>query len=58
MTGGTGKNGTEYEVAIDEMLARTNTKIAPWTVIGSDDKWAARVQTINAVTSYCRKLLE
>jgi len=48
----------QYEVAIDEMLARTNTKIAPWTVIGSDDKWAARVQTINAVTSYCRKLLE
>src|SRR5208283_1519201 len=42
----------QYEVAIDEMLARTNTKIAPWTVIGSDDKWAARVQTINAVTSY------
>ncbi|MGB8309115.1 MAG: polyphosphate:AMP phosphotransferase [Methanoregula sp.] len=48
----------QYEVAIDEMLARTNTKIAPWTVIGSDDKWTARVKSIEAVTSYCKKLLE
>ncbi len=48
----------QYDEAVDEMLARTNTKIAPWTVIGSDDKWAARVQTIEEVTSYCRKLLE
>jgi AMP-polyphosphate phosphotransferase len=48
----------QYEIAIDEMLTRTNTKIAPWTVIGSDDKWAARVQTIKEVTSYCQKLLE
>lgn len=47
-----------YDRAIDEMLARTSTKIAPWTVIGSEDKWPARIQTIETVTSYCRDLLE
>lgn len=49
---------SDYDDAIDEMLARTNTKIAPWTVIGSDDKWAARVKTLETVTAYCRTLLE
>jgi len=47
-----------YESAVDDMLARTNTEIAPWTVIGANDKWAARVQTLETVTSMCRKLLE
>jgi polyphosphate:AMP phosphotransferase len=47
-----------YEKAVDDMLARTNTGIAPWTVIGANDKWAARVQTLETITSMCRKLLE
>jgi polyphosphate:AMP phosphotransferase len=48
----------QYEKAFNEMLERTNTKSAPWTVIESDDKWAARVKTMETVTSYCQKLLE
>jgi len=47
-----------YDTAIDEMLARTNTKIAPWTVIDSDDKWYARVKTLETVAEYCKQLLE
>jgi polyphosphate:AMP phosphotransferase len=47
-----------YDKAVDEMLARTNTEIAPWTVIGSEEKWPARIHTIETVTAYCRDLLE
>jgi polyphosphate kinase 2 (PPK2 family) len=39
------------------MLARTNTKIAPWNVIESDDKWHARVKTLEIVAEHCRNLL-
>jgi polyphosphate:AMP phosphotransferase len=47
-----------YNKAIDEMLARTSTTIAPWTVIGSEDKWYARTKTLETVVAYCEKLLE
>ncbi len=46
-----------YEAATDEMLARTSTKSAPWTIIESDDKWYARLKTLETVTAYCEKLL-
>lgn len=48
----------EYSLAIDEMLARTSTKHAPWTIIESDDKWHARYMTLKTVTDYCERLLE
>ncbi len=38
-----------YTTAIEETLARTHTKDAPWTVIRSDDKRRARVNAIRAV---------
>ncbi len=34
----------EYETAVEEMLARTSTANAPWTVIAGNDKRHARVQ--------------
>jgi polyphosphate:AMP phosphotransferase len=46
-----------YESATDEMLARTSTKTAPWTIIESDDKWYARLKTLETVTRYCESLL-
>jgi AMP-polyphosphate phosphotransferase len=46
-----------YEVAVDEMLARTNTPYAPWIVIESDNKWYARVKAIKEVIRYTEKLL-
>jgi polyphosphate:AMP phosphotransferase len=47
-----------YETAINEMLARTSTRHALWTIIESDDKWHARLKTLETVTGYCEKLLE
>ena len=46
-----------YESATNEMLARTSTKTAPWTIIESDDKWHARLKTLQTVIRYCEKLL-
>ena len=46
-----------YESATDEMLARTSTKSVPWTIIESDDKWYARLKTLQTVITYCVKIL-
>jgi AMP-polyphosphate phosphotransferase len=46
-----------YDLAVDEMLARTNTRHAPWIVIESDDKWYARVKTLKNVIRYAGELL-
>ena len=41
----------DYSAARDEMLARTHTAMAPWTVVRADDKKAARLELIRAVLS-------
>jgi AMP-polyphosphate phosphotransferase len=46
-----------YDEAVDEMLARTSTDIAPWTVIESNDKWYARVKALKTVIASAQKLL-
>ncbi|MFA4876607.1 MAG: polyphosphate:AMP phosphotransferase [Methanoregula sp.] len=46
-----------YEEAVNEMLARTSTEAAPWTVIESDDKWYARVKAIKTVIKTAQSLL-
>jgi polyphosphate:AMP phosphotransferase len=46
-----------YESAVDEMLTRTSTTVAPWTVVESDDKWYARVKTLQTIIACCQKLL-
>lgn len=39
----------QYEVAVDEMIAKTSTQTAPWHIIQSKDKMYARVQALNVV---------
>ena len=46
-----------YDAAIDEMLARTSTAAAPWTVVESDDKWFARIKALKTVISYGERLM-
>jgi AMP-polyphosphate phosphotransferase len=46
-----------YDEAVDEMLARTSTDIAPWTVIESNDKGYARVKALKTVIATIQKLL-
>jgi polyphosphate kinase 2 (PPK2 family) len=38
-----------YEEAVEEMLQRTDTAVAPWHVIAADDKRWARVAVVRAV---------
>jgi polyphosphate:AMP phosphotransferase len=42
----------KYEEAVDEMLARTSTPVAPWTIIESDDKAYARLKSLKTVIEY------
>jgi len=40
----------QYEVAVDEMLARTHTAQAPWIVVESNSKKYARIKVLQSVT--------
>jgi polyphosphate kinase 2 (PPK2 family) len=39
----------EYEAAVEEMIARTDTSVAPWHVIAAEDKRFARVAVVRTV---------
>lgn len=43
------ENWDQYQVAAHEMLARTNTSYAPWSLIGANDKRHARLQVLRIV---------
>ncbi len=51
------KNWEQYEEAVDEMLARSSTDYAPWTVVESNDKWFARVKALKTIIATAEKLL-
>jgi polyphosphate:AMP phosphotransferase len=38
-----------YEIAINEMIARTSTSLAPWSIIPGNDKRLARLRSIETV---------
>lgn len=38
-----------YEVAVNQMILRTNTPIAPWQIVAANDKYYARVRVIQTV---------
>jgi polyphosphate kinase 2 (PPK2 family) len=39
-----------YNVAVNQMIQRTSTPAAPWTVVAGNDKYYARVKVIKTVT--------
>ncbi|NJN75079.1 MAG: polyphosphate:AMP phosphotransferase [Synechococcaceae cyanobacterium RL_1_2] len=39
----------EYHVAVNQMIARTHTPHAPWTIIAGNDKYFARVKVLETV---------
>ena len=47
----------QYKVAVEEMLFRTSTPYAPWTIVESNCKWYARVKAIDTVCKAIRKRL-
>jgi polyphosphate kinase 2 (PPK2 family) len=47
-----------YAKAIDEMLERTSTTYAPWTVVEANDKYYARIKVLRSVVEAIEKALE
>src|SRR5215213_2636688 len=47
----------DYQEAVDEMLERTDTAVAPWTVVAAEDKRTARVTVVRTVCDAIEKAL-
>lgn len=47
-----------YEVAVNQMIQRTSTPTAPWTIIPANDKHYARVKVIETVTQAIKNKLK
>ena len=45
----------EYEIAVTEMLERTDTSFAPWVVVEGDDKRYARVKVVETVNMHLER---
>ncbi|MGD0816961.1 MAG: polyphosphate:AMP phosphotransferase [Methanomassiliicoccales archaeon] len=48
----------QYELAVEEMLMRTSTRKAPWTVVESNDKYFSRVKVLRTVIEAVEKKLD
>jgi polyphosphate kinase 2 (PPK2 family) len=48
------KKWPQYEAAVEEMLLKTSTLTAPWTVVPGNQKWVARVAVVKAVVEALR----
>ncbi len=48
----------QYEKAIDEMLAKTSTKFAPWHILESNDKKYARIKALKVIIKAIEDKLE
>jgi len=44
-----------YKVAVEEMLFRTSTPYAPWTIVEADCKWHARLKVLDTVIDAIEK---
>jgi len=48
----------KYEAAVEDMLLRTSTLTAPWTIVEGNDKWFARVKTLRTLVELLSKELD
>ena len=48
----------DYVAALNEMVARTSTKHAPWNLIAANDKRFARMQVLKIVADALKKGLQ
>ncbi len=47
----------DYAAAVEEMLARTSTPVAPWTVVEAQDKLFARVKVVKTIVDALERAL-
>jgi polyphosphate:AMP phosphotransferase len=48
----------KYLVAADDMFAITNTRTAPWTILGAEDRYYTRIQVLKTVIARLEKALK
>jgi polyphosphate kinase 2 (PPK2 family) len=48
---------SSYKEAVEDMLLKTSTLAAPWTIIESNDKWFGRVKTLRSLVETLSKEL-
>lgn len=48
------KKWPQYEAAVADMVDRTSTEIAPWTLVEAEDKYFARVKVVKTVVERLR----
>ncbi|MCV6639024.1 polyphosphate:AMP phosphotransferase [Candidatus Albibeggiatoa sp. nov. NOAA] len=48
----------DYALAVNDMVARTSTQYAPWTLIAGDDKRFARIEALKTVCERLEKALD
>jgi len=48
----------KYEIAVNEMLYRTSTDYAPWTVVEANSKYYARLKVLATVVDLFERALK
>ncbi len=48
----------DYEQAVDDMLIKTSTHIAPWTIVPANDKYFARIKVLKTVVDKLKSELK
>jgi polyphosphate kinase 2 (PPK2 family) len=48
----------EYTMAVNEMVARTSTRVAPWTLVEGNDKNFARIKVMKTLADCMEKRLK
>jgi polyphosphate:AMP phosphotransferase len=52
------KKAAEYARAVNEMVARTSTRAAPWTLVEANDKYYARIKVLDTLCTRLGKALK
>lgn len=47
-----------YAQAVSDMVERTSTEIAPWTLVAAEDKYAARLQILDTINQSLARALD
>jgi len=48
----------DYERAVEDMLLKTSTHGAPWTIVEANDKWYARIKVLTTVVNKLKQELK
>ena len=53
-----GGSWNDYERAVCDMVERTSTEIAPWTLVEAEDKYYARIKILNTITDRLKQAFD